>query len=356
MKYLGIDVHVAATVWCLLDDRGEIVDQGKTPTTQEHLTALIAEIGGAQGLLVGQEIGTMAYFVHDVLTALSVEVRSFNAYHLRMIAASRKKTDKRDAYWIAKALQTGMTPHAVYIPTGEIRQLRRLLSRRAALANERRMWLLRAHAYLHGAGFKLKSAHRNVALLLDCAMNRPEGLDADLHEALSLCNRMEQTLLKEQKQIEELLFGQAEKIDAVRRLMTIPAVGVKVAAMVYAWIGDIKRFPDARSLASYAGLVPSVHQSGSMCVNGHITKQGAPQLRSVLVQAGHVLMWRCKNEESSPLRAIAERVHTARVRRKIAVVAAGRHLLRIAYYILRDGTTYDPARLSSKAEEVTKAA
>jgi hypothetical protein len=44
----------------------------------------------------------MAYFVHDLLTALNVEVRSFNSYHLRIIAASRKKTDRRDAYWIAK--------------------------------------------------------------------------------------------------------------------------------------------------------------------------------------------------------------------------------------------------------------
>ena len=45
-----------------------------------------------------------------------------------MIAASRKKADRRDAYWIAKALQTGMYPHPVYIPTGEIRELRALLS------------------------------------------------------------------------------------------------------------------------------------------------------------------------------------------------------------------------------------
>ena len=79
-------------------------------------------------------------------------------------------------------------------------------------------------------------------------------------------------------------------------------------------------------------------------------------MRSVLVQAGHVLLWRCKKEESAPLRAIAERVHVARGRRKIAIVAAARHLLRISYYILRDGTMYDPSRLSSKAEEVAKAA
>ena len=117
----------------------------------------------------------------------------------------------------------------------------------------------------------------------------------------------------------------------------------------------MKRFPDARSLASYAGLVPSVHQSGTSSYTGHITKQGSSALRSMLVQSGHILLLRCRSEEAQPLRAIAERVHTARGRRKIAVVAAARHVLRIAYYILRDGTTYDPNRLGGHTAQVTEA-
>jgi hypothetical protein len=73
MRYLGIDVHVSTTVWCLLSDVGEVVAQGKTSTTQEDLTELIAKVDGPQDLLVGQEVGTLAYFVHDLLTALKVE-------------------------------------------------------------------------------------------------------------------------------------------------------------------------------------------------------------------------------------------------------------------------------------------
>jgi len=60
-----------------------------------------------------------------------------------------------------------------------------------------------------------------------------------------------------------------------------------------------------------------------------------------------VLLWRCRSAEAAPLRAIAMRVHTARKHRKIAVVAAARHVLRIAYYVLRDETVYDPARLAA---------
>ena len=45
----------------------------------------------------------MAYLVHDAVTRAGVEILSFNTQHLRMIASSRKKTDRRGAYWIARA-------------------------------------------------------------------------------------------------------------------------------------------------------------------------------------------------------------------------------------------------------------
>jgi hypothetical protein len=70
---------------------------------------LCETLGTEHDVLAGQEVGKMAHFVHDVLVPTPVKLLSFNAHHLRMIAASRKKSDRRDAYWIGKALQTGMT-------------------------------------------------------------------------------------------------------------------------------------------------------------------------------------------------------------------------------------------------------
>jgi hypothetical protein len=71
----------------------------------------------------------------------------------------------------------------------------------------------------------------------------------------------------------------------------------------------------------------------------------------VLVQGGHVLLFRCTSDEAQPLRQLAQRVHTARVRRKFAVVAAARFILRTAFYVLRDGTSYEPDRLRDTAKE-----
>lgn len=221
MRYLGLDVHTAATVWCQLDGGGEVKARGKEPTTAPALTALVRRLSEDEELLVGQEVGKMSTFVHDVVTAAQV------------------------------------------------------------------------------------------------------------------------------RQVEATIRREASSIDAIRRLKTIPAVGDWVSVSIYAWVGDVSRFPNARSLAAYAGLVPSVWQSGTSERSGGITKQGSPALRRMLTQAGHVLLWRCRSVEAAPLKAIPMRVHTARKRRKIAVVAAARHILRIAYYVLRDGTVYDPARLAA---------
>ncbi|MGH8286264.1 MAG: IS110 family transposase [Steroidobacteraceae bacterium] len=350
MRYLGMDVHLKAIVYCLLDCTGQTVERGEIETTVPALQKLVRRLRETDELVVGQEVGKLSYLVHDAVTETGTKILSFNAWQLRMIAASRKKTDKRDAYWIAKSLQTGMTPTPVYIPTGEVRQLRALLSRRQALVSERVRWLLRSRSFLQAAGYKPPRGHRSVMKIIEAGVNSPDGIDETLAQSLELCHRMHAAASIELARLDATLHQHAERIEIVQRLQTIPAVGERLALLLHAWIGDVSRFRSARELASYAGLVPSVHQSGTTGRNGTITRMGSPQLRSALVQSGHVLLWRCKAEESLPLKAIPLRVQTSRGRRKIAVVAAARHILRIAFYVMRDGTSYDPKRLPSPSE------
>ncbi|MFN2231867.1 MAG: IS110 family transposase [Anaerolineae bacterium] len=350
MNYLGLDVHSKATVWCLLGEGGEIKERGKIATTAVELEALVKRLSQDEPLRVGQEVGKLSHFVHDVLSSTGVELLSFNAHHLKMIASSRKKTDRRDAYWIAKVLQSGIMPHPVYITTGPVRQLRTMLSTRAALVSERTRWLVRAKTALLSAGVKAMPTQGSQRWV-ELALRSSDGLDEALAQRLELCQSMQQQLSVELKRLDTSLHQVAQSTEAVRRLQTIPAVGERVALTVYAWIGDVTRFATARALCAYAGLVPSVHQSGEAQRHGGITREGSKQLRAILVQAGHVLLWRCQSHEAAPLKALAERVHTARGRRKVAVVAAARFILRTAYYVLRDAANYDPTRLTRQLTE-----
>jgi transposase len=268
-----------------------VVERGKTPTTEPGLTALVTRLRRGDEIRAGQEVGTMCYFVHDL----------FEAAHLIC---------------------------------------------------ERRRWLLRAKASIRAAGCRVPSS-RNAKTLYHALLSEPDGLDERLAQTLARCQRMHETLTQELKQLEETIRSESCGIDAISRLQTIPSVGEWTATTLYACVGDVSRFRSARHLAAYVDIVPSVWQSADSERTGGITKRGSPALRRMLTQAAHVLLSRCRSPEAIPLKEIGVRVKTSRKRTKIAVIAVARHILRIAYYVLRDETSYDPARLT-RVQETAK--
>ncbi len=225
-------------------------------------------------LVVGQEVGTQVYLVHDAFTAAGVRILAFNPAHLRMIAASRNKTDERDAYRIAKSLQTGMTPHPVYIPVGEIRELRRLLTRRRMVQRDRNRWQYRARAALRGHGHRTRSGGSYLRKLVDGLLEHPDGIDTELRQALGLCERFITMLDEELRHVDATLANRTRGNEVIERLRTIPGIGPVASHVLYATIGDVSRFPNARKLGAYAGLVPIVQQSGGSNNHGGITKVG----------------------------------------------------------------------------------
>ena len=116
--------------------------------------------------------------------------------------------------------------------------------------------------------------------------------------------------------------------------MTIPGVGYYSALLIKSEIGDIRRFPSAKQLCSYAGLVPLTYASGNVCYNGHITKQGSRWLRWILIEASiHAI------KKQGPLRLFYYKIERKKSG-KVAKVAAARKLLEWIYHILRDGKTF----------------
>lgn len=213
----------------------------------------------------------------------------------------------------------------------------------------RTSWLVRAKTLLTAAGAPATPTPGSQKWLYD-ALQNPDGLDALTADRVEQCERIHLLFAEETQRVDASIHAIAKKSDVVQRLQTIPAVGEKVAVAIYAWIGDVRRFPNARRLCSYAGLVPSVRQSADSTQLGGITKEGSSQLRRLLVQAGHVLLWKCKSDAASPLRALPDRVAN-KGKRKVGVVAAARHILKIAYYVMRDGGVYDPTLLRSSKEK-----
>jgi hypothetical protein len=110
--------------------------------------------------------------------------------------------------------------------------------------------------------------------------------------------------------------------------MGIPGISVLSALTILAEIGTISRFSSPKKLASYAGLVPSVHQSGKTRYTGHMTKEGRSVLRWILVQCAQRAI-----QSKGKLRAFYLGLK-AKKGHKIAIVATARKLLHVVWTVL----------------------
>jgi transposase len=117
-------------------------------------------------------------------------------------------------------------------------------------------------------------------------------------------------------------------------LMTIPGVGYYSALLIESETGDINRFPSAKQLCAYAGLIPSTYSSGNTSFHGHITKQGSKWLRWIVAEAvGHCIA------NLGHLHGFYRRLET-RKGPKIVKVATERKLLEWIYHMLKERRTF----------------
>jgi transposase len=146
----------------------------------------------------------------------------------------------------------------------------------------------------------------------------------------------------------ELREGLQRFKTTVRRLQTVPGVGIITAATYLAVIATPHRFADSGRVVSYIGLVPSTYDTGPMQRHGHITKRGSSELRAMLCEAAqHAARPR------HPLNPYWVRV-CAKQGYKRAVVAVAQRLARILYAMWRKGEDFDATKLNVVEQEHTR--
>jgi transposase len=120
----------------------------------------------------------------------------------------------------------------------------------------------------------------------------------------------------------------------VLQLQTIPGVGVRTAEAVLAFVDDPHRFPNAKSVGQYFGLVPRQDQSGDKNRMGHISHEGPSVVRQLLAEAA----WQARRW-SPTVGAYFDRSQRGDPqRKKIALVATAHYLVRVMYALLTNGT------------------
>jgi len=313
----GLDVHKRTVVACRVTpgpDGAPIKEARTFGTLTRDLLALADWLDETSVTIVAME-STGVYWkpIHNLLEE-RFDLLVANAAHLKAVPG--RKTDVKDAEWIADLLRHGLLRPS-FIPARAERELRELTRYRTSLVRERAAELDRLAKVLEGANIKLSSvvagldgvaARAMIGALIEgradpatAAAGRrvgfplkatPETLAAALEGRMGDHQRFLLAVqVRHLDDLDALIGGVSAQIEerlrpfdpAIELLTTIPGVRRRTAEVVLAEIGpDMGRFPSARQLASWAGLCPGNHGSAGRSKGG-ATRKGSPWLRSALV-------------------------------------------------------------------------
>ena len=294
-----------------------------------------------------------AWAVHDQLEAWGHEPLMLDTTRVRQlgIGQHKRKNDRIDAETMARALEIGRIPLA-HVLSPHRRELRLQLTVRRALVATRAEYVtqIRGLARAHGHRVPTCETENFLERLRDTPLD--ETMRALAEPLAQLLEVLTPQITLVEAKLAQLCAGEP----VIKRLGTVPGVGLIVAAAFVSVIDEAKRFRRAHDVEAYLGLVPSESTSVHRRL-GSITKQGNSYVRALLVQAAHSV-FRLRGDD--PLKHWGEAIEQRRGKR-IAVVAVARRLVGILWAMWRDGSLYSPTKLglatatglSTHAKELT---
>ena len=330
--FVGLDVHKLTTVATILDSEGKRVDQAELSSSDKELVAYLRRFPSPQHVVL--EACSVWPHVYDAVRSTGADVTLAHPYKVRVISEASLKSDRVDSEALARLLRLGSVPMA-YAPDPAVRDLRQLVRDRVFYMRQEVDVKNHLYAVLLRRGIPYEDG------ILGLKRKRETLRELHLPEidrGLDLLARFDESCADLDRAIHEAFVASKE----AQLLETIPGIGELTAVALVAELCPIDRFPNIEKLCSYAGLVPTNHQSGADSYQGRLKKDSNQHVKWLLIQAS----WIHRREAiRSDVSKLAKRV--ARRRGKQKGSAAGAHkLLKIVYAVLRRGTPYTPDRPS----------
>lgn len=373
----GLDVHKKFVTACVLS----LAPSGAVTRTVQEFSTMTADLLRLNDWLTGHEVTHVAMestgvYWKPVWNLLEGQFEQLLVNPTHMKAVPGRKTDVKDAEWIADLLQHGLLRPS-FVPDRPARELRELTRYRKQQVQARSSEVNRLQKTLEGANIKLGNVvsdvtgvsamamlnalvagETNVTVLADLAVGtlkqKKDELARALHGRLNAHQRfmiahhlhailfLDGQIDRLSEEIAERLAPFSSMIDLIR---SIPGCGTWTAQVVLAEIGtDMSRFPTAGHLSSWAGMCPGHHESGGKRRSGK-TRKGSPTLRAILVEAAYA----ASRSKDTYLSLVYARL-TKRKGRKKAGVAVGRLILETIHHLLSTGEYYDDTRIRRQPE------
>lgn len=374
----GLDVHKKTITACIITPKGKELRTFGTMTPD--LLGLADWIKNQGCTHVAME-STGVYWkpIYNILEHYNLEILVVNAQHIKAVPG--RKTDVKDAEWIADLLRHGLLKGS-FIQKREQRELKELVGYRKSLIEERAREVNRIQKVLEGAGIKLASVATDITgvsgrsildaivsgvedptILASLSKGRLKNKHEQMEQALlGMVGKHQRTLISMQLEHIDCLDQQIAKLDQeieeqmrpfeeeIALLDTIPGIGVRSAQVILACIGtDMSRFPTQGHISSWAGVAPGNNESAGKRRKAKTTK-GNPLLRTTLIQAAKA----ASHTKDTYLSAQYHRL-AARCGANKAALAVAHSILVIVYCMLKHHLPYQEmgadyfAKINAKA-------
>jgi transposase len=333
---IGVDIGKNTFHLVGLDKRGAIVLRTKVSRSQ-----LERRLANVPCCLVGLEAGCGSHHIARQIRALGHDVRLIPAQYVKAFLKGHKN-DYRDAEAIAEAVQRP-TMNFVAIKTPEQSDLlslhrvrSRLVSQRTAVINQIRGFLIERGITVRQGPAPLRKA------LPDILSSSPEVLSPRMVRLIAHLSEDWRHLDERIQAVSTEIETLAENDDSCQRLMTVPGVGPIISSAVVAAIGNGSGFSQGRDFGAWLGLVPKQESTGDRTKLGKISKRGNKYLRTLFVQAAHVVLVRRPAAAMRGLWPWIEQAAKRLAHRNLLAIALANKLARIAWAVLARGRDYEP--------------
>ena len=360
----GIDVHKKMIMVCLRIGRKTQVKEFGTLTCELREMAAWLKENDVQ-MTAMESTGSYWKPLYNIFEQEGIPSIVVNASHMKSVPG--RKTDVKDAEWVAKLLSQGLLK-ASFIPDREQRELRELTRFRKSQIEERARTLNRLQKMLEGANIKLSSwvsdiDGKSATQLLELIIGKEEFTAQEVERLRNVNMKASSdelfkslegivtpiqrelfahimNVIKEQtaqiEKTESLIFGYMTQLyhDATDAIDAIPGIGQISAQQIIAEIGtDMSRFPDASHLCNWAGICPGNNESANKRKSGK-TNHANKTLKSTLAQCAQA----AKKNKNSFFYAQYQRLVVRRGKNRATIAVA--HSLLIAIYHVLNGKAF----------------
>jgi transposase len=333
---IGLDLGDRNSWYCVLDEAGQIQLEQRVRTNGKALQEVFGAMPHSR---IALEIGTHSPWISRLLSELGHEVIVANARKVRLIGQSRKKDDRLDAQTLARLAR--IDPELLYPVkhrSGQAQADLTLIRARAGLVRARTALVNTARGLAKSYGERLRGCNvRNMN------PEKAEGLSPELQAALEPLLACIESVSEQIREYNERIEALGQEIyPQVALLKQVKGVGTLIALTFLLTLEDPHRFGKSRDVGCYLGLQPARRNSGQSEPQMHISKEGDPYLRTLLVQgAQHILgpfgvdcdlrRWGLR---------LAER--GGKSGKKRAIIATARKLAVLLHRLWVSGEVYEP--------------